>query len=58
MNIDNRSNDSKSPLAKKLHLHREVLRTLTGSERLLIAPQGRSMRPECLTSTVPTVPTF
>jgi hypothetical protein len=42
------------PSKKKLHLSKEALRTLTGSERLQISAQGRSMRPECLTSTVPT----
>jgi hypothetical protein len=37
------------PALKKLHLKKEALRTLTGSEKLLL-DRGRSMRPECLTT--------
>jgi hypothetical protein len=37
-------------LKKKLHLNKEALRTLSGSEKLLIVPQGRTMVDACHTT--------
>jgi hypothetical protein len=53
MNLDTGSKLDSAParfsLKKKLHINKEALRTLTGSEKLQIVPQGRTMVAACHT---------